>query len=74
MYFGTSVDDVRNAGRDNPLGVLVSQGQTTTTYTPAEPLEYGQTYYWRVDAIGDTISKGEVWSFTVEPYAYPITA
>ncbi len=32
------------------------------------------TYYWRVDAVGDTTAKGEVWSFTVEPYLYPITA
>jgi hypothetical protein len=57
--------------------VLVSQGQTATTYQPAAPLEYGQTYYWRVDEVNappdSTIFKGDVWSFTVEPYAYPIT-
>ncbi|MEN6424223.1 MAG: discoidin domain-containing protein, partial [Phycisphaerales bacterium] len=41
-------------------------------------LEYGQTYYWRVDEVNGapdfTVAKGDVWSFTVEPYAYPITS
>ena len=40
-------------------------------------LEYGQTYYWRVDEVNEpsdnTIFKGNVWCFTVEPYSYPIT-
>ena len=37
-------------------------------------LEYGQTYYWRIDEVNktpdNTIFKGNVWSFTVEPYSY----
>ncbi|MGE5293271.1 MAG: discoidin domain-containing protein, partial [Solirubrobacterales bacterium] len=74
MYLGTSFDDVNNATVDNPLGVLVSEGQTATTFAPAEPLEFGATYYWRVDEVNDAATtKGEVWSFTVEPYVYPIT-
>jgi hypothetical protein len=73
VYLGTSFDDVNDATVANPLGVLVSEGQAETTYTPAEPLEFGATYYWRVDEIGDeAVTKGEVWSFTVEPYVYPI--
>ncbi len=38
-------------------------------------LNYAQTYYWRVDEVNasGTVFKGDVWSFTVEPYAYPIT-
>ena len=40
-------------------------------------LDYGQTYYWRVDEVNkpsdNKIFKGNVWSFTVEPYSYPIT-
>ena len=39
-------------------------------------LEFGQTYYWRVDEVNAApiprSFKGAVWSFTVEPYAYPI--
>ena len=40
-------------------------------------LEYGKTYYWRVDEVNaapsNTVFKGDVWSFTAEPYAYPVT-
>jgi hypothetical protein len=38
----------------------------TTTYCQPEVLSYGETYYWRVDALrqdGSTI-QGDVWSFT----------
>ncbi len=77
VYLGTSPDDVSNASRSNPLDVLVSQGQTGTTYEPATVLEYGQSYYWRVDEVNaapdNTIFTGTVWGFTVEPLAYPIT-
>ena len=34
VYFGTSFDDVNAASRDNPLDVLVSQGQAGTSYDP----------------------------------------
>jgi hypothetical protein len=41
-----------------------------------EPLDFGQTYYWRVDEVnatpGSMIFEGNVWTFTTEPYAYPI--
>ncbi|HPC94340.1 MAG TPA: discoidin domain-containing protein [Sedimentisphaerales bacterium] len=76
LYLGTVRDDVNDASRSDPRGVLVSQGQTATTFDPSY-LAYGQTYFWRVDEVNappdNTIFKGEVWSFTVEPYAYPIT-
>ncbi|NLH44179.1 MAG: hypothetical protein GX448_20260, partial [Planctomycetes bacterium] len=77
VYFGTSPDDVNDASRTNPMGVLVSEGQTGTDFDPAGLLEFGQTYYWRVDEVNGapdyTIFKGEIWSFTAEPYSYPIT-
>jgi len=75
VYLGASLDDVNSATRANPLGVLVSQGQTAGTYD-AGRLEFGQTYYWRVDEVNaapdNTIIAGPIWSFTVEPLAYPI--
>ena len=78
VYLGTSFDDVDSASPDNPMGTLVSPGQTATEYEPADPLEYGQIYYWRIDEVNeapdDMIFKGDAWSFTVEPYAYPITS
>jgi len=39
-------------------------------------LEYSQTYYWRIDEVNaapdNTVFKGKVWSFTVEPFSYPL--
>jgi hypothetical protein len=76
VYFGTSREAVHYADRTNPQGVLVSQGQTATTYDPAGLLEYSRTYYWRVDFVipgpTPTIYQGPVLSFTTEAFAYPI--
>jgi hypothetical protein len=76
VYLGTALDDVGSATRDDPLAALVSQGQQATTYDPGR-LEFGQTYYWRIDEVNapptSSIFKGVVWSFTVEPSVYPIT-
>ncbi len=75
VYLGTSLADVNNAGRTGPAGLLVSQGQAANTFGTTS-LAFGQTYYWRVDGLsavpGSAPLKGAVWSFTVEPYAYPI--
>ncbi len=77
VYFGTAFEAVHDASATDSRGVLVSQGQTDTLYDPEDLLEYGQTYYWRVDEVNDvpggTVFKGDVWSFTAETYAYPIT-
>jgi len=76
VYVGTVLDDVNNADRANPMGVLVSQGQSAASYAFDAVLEYGQTYYWRIDEVNAVpstgIFKGELWSFTVEPLAYGI--
>ncbi len=76
VYLGTVFDDVNDASRADDMGVLLSQGQTGLTYDPPGVFEYGQTYYWRVDEVNgapdNTIFKGEIWSFTIEPLAYPI--
>ena len=77
VYFGTVADDVNNASRANPMGILVSQGQTANSYDPDGLLAIGQTYYWRVDEVNappsTAIFKGSLWSFTTEPLAYPLT-
>jgi len=76
VYLGTVFEDVNTADRANPMGVLVSENQTATTYAPEGVLELGQIYYWRVDEVNgapdNTIFKGDVWSFTIEPIGYPI--
>jgi len=75
VYLGTSAEDVNAASRADGLGVLVSQGQTGTTFDPGR-LEFGQTYYWRIDEVNaapdNTIFRGEIWSFSVEPFVYAI--
>ena len=75
VYFGTSFDDVNSAtATTDPAGVYMGP-QDVSTYATAR-LETGQTYYWRIDDVGDPpdnkIYKGSVWSFTTEPFVYPI--
>jgi len=74
VYFGTVFALVDQATTTlDPLGVY--QGRIDpNTFTVAELLEFGQTYYWRVDEVGasGTIKKGDVWSFTAELFSYPV--
>jgi len=76
VYFGTNFNDVNDADRTNPLDMLVIQNQVPNSYSPAEVLQFGQIYYWRIDEVNAppdyTLYKGDVWQFTVEPFAYPI--
>jgi len=69
VYLGTVFADVND--RTTP----VSQGQDANSFA-AGRLEFGQTYFWRVDEVNGapdhTVFKGEVWSFTTEPFSYPI--
>ena len=69
VYFGMVFDDVNDADIGNdPNGVLVSQNQTETNYEPPGLLEFGRTYYWRIDEVNDANPEspwvGSVWSFT----------
>jgi hypothetical protein len=77
VYLGTVFDDVNDASRANPKGVLISQGQADATFDLDGVIEYGQTYFWRIDEVNapptNTIFKGKIWSFTAEPFAYPVT-
>ncbi len=77
VYLGTDFNDVNEADTTDPRDVLVSPNQAASTYKPTA-LEFGQTYYWRVDEVNapptdTTVYKGDVWSFTVEPFAYPLS-
>jgi hypothetical protein len=75
VYLGTAFDDVNDAHAADPMGVLVSEGQDTNAYD-AGILEFGQSYYWRVDEVNgapdNTVFKGEVWAFEVEPFSIPV--
>jgi len=75
VYLGMNFDDVNDAGSDSPL--LVGPGISQNTFSPGR-LDFSQTYFWRVDEVNappdNTVFKGDLWSFTVEPIAYPIPA
>jgi len=77
VYIGAAFADVNTASRTDAKGVLAGRGQAETAFDPADLFAFGQTYYWRVDEVNAppdaTVFQGDVWSFTVEPYAYPIT-
>ncbi|MHC4557826.1 MAG: LamG domain-containing protein [Planctomycetota bacterium] len=73
VYFGTDLDAVTNASVAAPLGVY--QGRQNHSYYPAIGnlnLEFGQTYFWRIDEVNDANLdnpyKGEIWKFEVEEY------
>ena len=71
VYIGTDANAVAEATRDNPLDVLVAQDHDDIVYDKGL-LDYGVTYYWRIDEINSQDSnspwKGDVWSFTVVAY------
>jgi len=69
VYVGESFEEVDAAA------VPTASGLDVASFDPGR-LELGKTYFWRVDEVNGapdyTVFKGEVWSFTVEPFAYPI--
>ncbi len=70
VYLSESFDEVNNGIG----GITLSDN----TYTPPQRLDFGTTYYWRVDEVNAppdaTVFPGEVWSFTVEPIGYALPA
>jgi hypothetical protein len=75
VYLGSSWDDVNTASPSNPLDTLISQTQDANTLDLGA-LDFGQTYFWRIDEVNgapdNTVFKGEVWNFTIEPFSYPL--
>ena len=69
VYVGATFEDV------NTATVPTAPGLTASSYE-AGRLDFGQTYFWRVDEVNGTpdktVFKGQVWSFTVEPYSIQI--
>jgi hypothetical protein len=70
VYFGTEADAVKYADASDTTGVYRGR-QTATTFTPAEPIEWGTgPYFWRIDEVktDGSISEGILWSFTVADF------
>ena len=78
VYLGTNFDDVNDATATvDPSGVYMNrQDPNIYPFGGTIRLDFGQTYYWRIDQVSappdNTIYKGNVWQFTVEPLAYQI--
>ena len=69
VYVGTNFEDV-NAATEPTVADIAAN-----SFDPGL-LDFGQTYYWRVDEVNGTpdktVFKGDVWSFTAEPYSIKI--
>ena len=68
LYFNEDFNDVSDG-----MGGLI---QSANSYTPPQRLDFGKTYYWRVDEVNappdSTVFQGDVWQFTVEHFSIPI--
>ncbi len=69
VYFGADADAVADADASDTTGIYRGR-QSVTIYTPPDVEWGGGPYYWRVDEYNTdaTISKGNVWSFTVADF------
>jgi hypothetical protein len=70
VYFGTDAQAVAAAGTTANL-YQGRQALDKTTFDPG-PLDWGKTYYWRVDEVNeaspDSPWTGQVWSFTTADF------
>jgi len=68
VYLSENFNDVNDG-----IGGII---QDANSYARPQRLDFGTTYYWRVDEVNAppdyTVYEGDVWSFTTEPIAYPI--
>jgi formylglycine-generating enzyme required for sulfatase activity len=61
VYLGTNSGDVNDG-----TGGTFRGNQEPNSYDPEDLLEFGRTYYWRIDEVGATTVRGYVWQFAVE--------
>ncbi len=60
VFFGTDPDAVAN-------GATAAKTIGDCVFDPG-PLNYGTTYYWRVDEVNTVTYRGAVWSFTTQEW------
>jgi hypothetical protein len=61
VFFGTDQTAVTN-------GTVAAKTVADHSFTPSS-LNFGTTYYWRVDEVNTVTYPGDVWSFTTAAYA-----
>jgi hypothetical protein len=64
LYFGDDADAVAAADTSSSL---YKGSKTSMSYAPGT-LEWGKTFYWRIDEIGTETLRGNVWSFTTADF------
>jgi len=69
VYFGLDRAAVAEANASDTTGVYRGR-QRTTSFSPAESVEWGKQYFWRVDEVNTdgAISQGFVWTFALANY------
>jgi hypothetical protein len=68
VYFGDDSDAVAGADTSTAGIYRGQQAANVTTYNPG-PLEWGKTYYWRVDEVNaDGVAPGAVWCLTTADF------
>jgi hypothetical protein len=68
VYFGGNFDDVNSATTSSPAAIYKGR-QDPNKYPFTTELNWGQTYYWRIDEVNDpNFWRGSVWSFTVRNF------
>jgi hypothetical protein len=78
VYLGMNFDDVNTASATiYPAGVYQGrQDPNRYPVTGTVRLQIGETYYWRIDGVGEApgneIYRGKVWQFKIEPYSLAI--
>ncbi|MCF7973123.1 MAG: discoidin domain-containing protein [Phycisphaerae bacterium] len=69
LYMGENFEDVNDAT------VPMAAGLDVAAFA-LDRLDFGKTYFWRVDEVNgapdNTVFKGNVWSFTTEPFSIMI--
>jgi Carbohydrate family 9 binding domain-like len=79
VYIGDNFDDVNNGANDTFVGNITQPMLLVgfPGYAVPDGLVPGTTYYWRIDEVNDANAaspwKGNIWSFSIEPYTayYP---
>ncbi len=68
IYLSEDFQDVN----DGVNGIVLD----AASYAPEQGLDYGKTYYWRVDEVNGapdhTVYEGDIWRFATEAFAYPV--
>jgi len=68
VYFSTDANAIANATSDS----IEYMGTQTETSYALPTLDYGTTYYYRIESISDDVYSSDVTSFTTVLYAYPL--